>query len=186
MGDMTIHPTPIQGLCEIRHAAVGDARGRFTRLFCEQALATIRPGLHFTQVNLSQTHGRGTLRGMHYQTPPAAEAKLIHCLRGRVFDVAVDVRADSPTFLHWHAIELSEDGNNAVFIPEGVAHGFQTLSDEAWLLYMHTAPWTPACEAGLRHDDPRLSIDWPLPVATLSERDRGYASIDNAFAGVVA
>lgn len=186
MGGMTIHPTPISGLCEIRLAPIDDARGRFTRLFCEQELAAIRPRLHFSQVNLSQTHGRGTLRGMHYQKPPAAEAKLIHCLRGRVFDVAVDVRADSPTFLHWHTIELSEENNNAVFIPEGVAHGFQALSDEAWLLYMHTAPWTPACEAGLRHDDPRLSIDWPLPVAALSERDRGYALIDDAFTGVVA
>ena len=185
MDGMPIHPTPIPGLCEIRHTAIGDARGRFTRLFCEQSLAAIRPGLHFTQVNFSQTHGRGTLRGMHYQTPPAAEAKLIHCLRGRVFDVAVDVRAGSPTFLHWHAIELSEDGNNAVFIPEGVAHGFQSLSDEAWLLYMHTAPWTPGCESGLRYDDPRLSIHWPLPVAMLSERDDGYAPIGEAFTGVV-
>lgn len=183
---MNWQSTPLQGLFEIHHAPVGDARGRFTRLFCERELAGIRPGLHFTQVNLSETRGAGSVRGLHYQRPPAAEAKLIRCLRGRVFDVAVDVRAGSPTFLHWHAIELSEDGNNAVFIPEGVAHGFQTLSDEAWLLYMHTAPWTPACEAGLRHDDPRLSIDWPLPVATLSERDRGYAPIDDAFAGVVA
>lgn len=183
---MTIHPTPIRGLYEIRHGAVGDARGSFTRLFCESDLAAIRPGVHFSQINLSQTHGRGTLRGMHYQTPPAAEAKLIHCLHGRVFDVAVDVRADSPTFLHWHAIDLSEEGNNAAFIPEGVAHGFQTVSDGARLLYMHTAPWTPACEAGLRHDDPRLAIHWPLPVTMLSERDRGYALIDDAFAGVVA
>ena len=183
---MNWQSTPLQGLFEIHHAPVGDARGRFTRLFCERELAGIRPGLHFTQVNLSETRGAGSVRGLHYQRPPAAEAKLIRCLRGRVFDVAVDVRAGSPTFLYWHAIELSEDGNNAVFIPEGVAHGFQTLSEEAWLLYMHTTPWTPACEAGLRHDDPRLAIDWPLPVTTRSERDGEYALIDDAFTGVVA
>lgn len=186
MGRMTIHPTPLVGLYAIHSTPVGDARGRFTRLFCERELATIRPNLHFTQINLSETCGRGTLRGMHYQTPPAAEAKLIRCLRGRVFDVAVDLRAGSPTFLHWHALELAEDNDCAVFIPEGFAHGFQTLTDEAHLLYMHTAPWAPDNEAGVRHDDPRLAIDWPLPVAALSGRDRGYAFIDDAFAGVVA
>lgn len=186
MDRMKLHSTPLQGLYEILTTPTGDARGHFTRLFCEQELAFMRPHLHFTQINLSETRGRGTLRGMHYQTPPAAEAKLIRCLRGRVFDVAVDVRAASPTFLHWHALELAEDNDRAVFIPEGFAHGFQTLTDEAHLLYMHTAPWTPACEAGLRHDDPRLAIDWPLLVTTVSERDRGYALIDNAFAGVRA
>lgn len=181
---MKLHATPLDGLCEIRHTPVGDARGRFTRLFCEQELALIRPNLHFTQINLSETHGRGTLRGMHYQTPPAAEAKLIRCLHGRVFDVAVDLRAGSPTFLQWHAMELAEDTDRAVFIPEGFAHGFQTLTDEAHLLYMHTAPWTPTCEAGLRHDDPRLAIEWPLPVAEISGRDRGYPLIDDVFGGV--
>lgn len=169
---------------EIRNTPVADARGRFTRLFCEQELAPVRPGLHFTQINLSETRGLGTLRGMHYQKPPAAEAKLIRCLRGRVFDVAVDVRPDSPTFLHWHGLELAEDNDRAIFIPEGFAHGFQTLADEAHLLYMHTVPWTPTCEAGLRHDDPRIGIAWPLKVASISDRDRGYAFIDDSFTGV--
>lgn len=181
---MKIIATPLSGLYEIRHTPVGDARGRFSRLFCEQEFAPIRPDLHFTQINLSETHGRGTIRGMHYQTPLAAEAKLIRCLRGRVFDVAVDLRTDSPTFLHWRALELAGDNDCAIFIPEGFAHGFQTLTDEAHLLYMHTAPWTPACEAGVRHDDPRLAISWPLPVTTVSERDRGYALIDETFTGV--
>lgn len=181
---MNILATPIEGLHEIRHTPVTDARGRFTRLFCEQELAPIRPGLHFTQINLSETRARGTLRGMHYQIPPAAEAKLIRCLRGRVFDVAVDVRAGSPTFLQWHAVELAEDGDNAVFIPEGFAHGFQTLTDDVHLLYMHTAPWTPACGAGLRYDDPRLAIAWPQSATDVSERDHGYAPIDDTFQGV--
>lgn len=183
---MNLHATPLHGLYEIRHTPTGDARGRFTRLFCEQELDPIRPGLHFTQINLSETNGLGTVRGLHYQTPPAAEAKLIRCLRGRVFDVAVDLRLGSPTFLRWHGMELAEDNDRAVFIPEGFAHGFQSLSDEVQLLYMHTAAWTPSCEGGLRHDDPRLSIEWPLAVAALSERDRGYPLIDAAFTGVPA
>lgn len=183
---MKILPTPLAGLHEIRHAPIGDARGRFTRLFCEQELTTIRPGLHFSQINVSETRGLGALRGLHYQTPPAAEAKLICCLRGRIFDVAVDLRAGSPTFLRWHAIELAENNGRAVFIPEGFAHGFQTFTDEAHVLYMHTAPWTPACEAGLRHDDPRLAIAWPMPATEISERDRSLPLIDDAFAGVTA
>ena len=181
---MKILPTPLAGLHEIRITPASDTRGQFTRLFCEQELALLRTNLHFTQINLSETRKRGTLRGLHYQTPPAAEAKLIHCLRGRVFDVAVDLRMDSPTFLCWHAIELGEDSHNAVFIPEGFAHGFQALTDDVHLLYMHTAPWTPACEAGLRHDDPHLAIDWPLAVSAMSDRDRGYAPIDESFVGV--
>jgi dTDP-4-dehydrorhamnose 3,5-epimerase len=181
---MKIAATPLSGLHEIQHAVIGDARGRFTRLFCEQELSCIRPGLHFTQINLSETKGQGAVRGMHYQLPPAAEAKFIRCLRGRVFDVAVDVRAGSPTFLRWHAIELGEDNLRAVFIPEGFAHGFQALTDEVQLLYMHTAPYAPGSEAGVRHDDPRLAIVWPLPVTMLSERDRGYALIDDGFVGV--
>ena len=184
MGRMKILPTPLAGLHEIRITPASDTRGQFTRLFCEQELALLRTNLHFTQINLSETRKRGTLRGLHYQTPPAAEAKLIHCLRGRVFDVAVDLRMDSPTFLCWHAIELGEDSHNAVFIPEGFAHGFQALTDDVHLLYMHTAPWTPACEAGLRHDDPHLAIDWPLAGSAMSDRDRGYAPIDESFVGV--
>ncbi len=184
MDSLTIRPTPLAGLYEVRSTPAGDARGRFTRLFCERELAPIRPNLHFPQINLSETRRRGTLRGMHYQTPPAAEAKLIRCLRGRVFDVAVDVRAGSPTLLQWHAVELAEDDNNAVFIPEGFAHGFQTLTDDVHLLYMHTAPWTPACEAGLRYDDPRVAIAWPQSAMHVSERDHSYAPIDDAFQGV--
>ena len=128
---MNILPTPLAGMFEIRHTPARDARGRFTRLFCERELADIRPRLHFTQVNFSKTRGRGVVRGLHYQAPPASEAKLIRCLRGRVFDVAVDVRAGSPTFLRWHALELSGDNDRAVFVPEGFAHGFQVLSDHA-------------------------------------------------------
>lgn len=183
---MKVQPTSLAGLFEIIHNPHIDARGRFTRLFCEQELDVIRPNLHFTQINLSETIGRGTLRGMHYQIPPAAEAKLIRCLHGRVFDVAVDLRTHSPTFLHWHAVELSNDNNLAIFIPEGFAHGFQVLSEDAQLLYLHTIPWTPECEAGLRHDDPRLTIHWPLAPTYVSERDSNHPLIDERFTGVAA
>jgi dTDP-4-dehydrorhamnose 3,5-epimerase len=184
VGVLNARATPLAGLFEITGRRVSDERGAFARLFCEQDLAPIRPGLHFTQVNLSETTRRGGIRGMHYQKPPAAEAKLIRCLRGRVFDVAVDLRQGSPTFLHWHALELDADAGNAVFIPEGFAHGFQALSDEVQLLYMHTKPWTPTLEAGLPFDDARLAIAWPLPPTSVSEKDRGYARIDDRFSGV--
>jgi dTDP-4-dehydrorhamnose 3,5-epimerase len=180
---MKLHGTPLDGLHVIETAPVSDQRGRFSRIFCELDFAPIRPSLHFTQINLSETSSAGTIRGLHYQTAPVAESKLIRCLRGRVFDVAVDLRRDSPTFLRWHAVELSEDNNCEVFIPEGFAHGFQSLTDEAHLLYLHTVAWTPTHEAGLRHDDPRLAIAWPLPATAISTRDRSYPKIDGAFAG---
>ena len=184
MGELSAHATPLAGLLEISGRRVRDERGQFSRLFCEHDLAAVRPGLHFSQVNLSQTSRRGSIRGMHYQQPPGAEAKLIRCLRGRVFDVAVDLRAGSATFLRWHALELDGEDDRAVFIPEGFAHGFQALSDDVELLYMHTAPWAPALEAGLAHDDPRLAIAWPLPVTLVSDKDRAYPPITDAFAGV--
>lgn len=186
MGNVKITATPLEGLYEVCKTTLSDTRGSFSRLFCEQDFEPIRAGLHFTQINLSETRQQGTVRGMHYQTPPNSEAKLIRCLRGRVFDVAVDVRAGSPTFMQWHATELSEDNDLAVFIPEGFAHGFQALTDDVQLLYLHTAPWAPSCEAGLRHDDPRMAIAWPLPVSMISDKDRGYPLIDEGFEGVRA
>lgn len=183
---MKLQALPLAGLYEVRHEPKRDPRGSFTRLFCEAALAPIRRGLHFPQINLSRTRGHGTVRGLHYQAPPAMEAKLVQCVRGRVFDVVVDVREGSPTFLQWHGIELSEGGEHALFIPEGFAHGFQTLSDEAHLLYMHTASWTASAEAGLRHDDPSLAIRWPLPAESVSARDQGHPLVDDAFRGIPA
>jgi dTDP-4-dehydrorhamnose 3,5-epimerase len=181
---MKLLPTPLPGLQVVETESRGDARGRFERLFCEQEWAPLRESLHFVQVNLSTTTQRGTVRGMHYQRAPAAEAKLIRCVRGHVYDVAVDLRAGSPTFLRWHATELRADVPREVFIPEGFAHGFQALSDDAQLLYFHTAPWTPACEGGVRHDDPRLAIAWPLPVSAVSERDGAHPLLDDDYAGM--
>jgi dTDP-4-dehydrorhamnose 3,5-epimerase len=168
----------------IETVPVRDERGAFVRAFCENAYAALRPDLRWSQINLSNTARRGCVRGMHFQHPPAAEAKLISCLRGRVFDVAVDLRHGSPTFLHWHATELSDDLALQVFIPEGFAHGFQALTDDVQLLYMHTHPWSREHEGRLRHDDPRLGIDWPLPVTQVSDRDRDAPLIGDDFRGV--
>jgi len=183
---MKIHRTPLSGLTLLETIPIQDERGRFVRVFCEQDHAELRPGLHWPQINFSQTARMGTVRGMHFQHPPAAEAKLIRCLRGRVFDVAVDLRHGSATFLRWHAVELSEDRPMQVFIPEGFAHGFQALTDDVQLLYLHTTPWSREHEGRLRHDDPMLAIDWPLPVTQISEKDRDAPLIDGGFNGVLA
>lgn len=181
---MKLLTTPLSGLRVIETERVGDARGHFERLFCEQEWIPLRSDLRFVQINLSTTTQHGTVRGLHYQRAPAVEAKLIRCVRGHVFDVAVDLRANSPTFLRWHAVELRAEEPCEVFIPEGFAHGFQALSDDAQLLYFHTVPWTPACEGGLRYDDPRLAIDWPLPPDLVSERDRAHPLLNDDYTGL--
>jgi dTDP-4-dehydrorhamnose 3,5-epimerase len=183
---MKFTATPIAGCWEIETVPHRDARGSLTRLFCADAFERVAPGLRFVQVNQSITLGRGSVRGLHLQRPPAAEWKLIRCLRGRVFDVAVDLRAGSPTFGRWHAVELCEDNQRQFLIAPGCAHGFQALAERCELLYQHSAAYTPACEDGVRHDDPRLAIDWPEPPANLSARDLGLRRLDAAFAPVPA
>lgn len=183
MNPARLHPTPLAGLSVIESGSVGDERGRFSRIFCEDELSALQPDLHFPQVNLSETYRRGCIRGLHFQYPPAADAKLIRCVRGRVFDVAVDLRAGSPTFLHWHAVELDAASPLQVFIPAGFAHGFQALSDDVLMLYLHTARWSRAHEGGLRYDDPRLGIAWPLPPQQVSAKDAAAALLDTHFAG---
>ena len=183
---MKLAATPIAGLREVETAPHRDARGSLTRLFCAEAFEPLVPGLRFVQVNHSITLGRGTVRGMHLQRAPAEEWKLVRCLRGRVFDVAVDLRDGSPTFRRWHAVELAADNQRQVFIPPGCAHGFQALEDGSELLYQHTAPYAPDCEDGVRYDDPGLAIRWPLPATGLSMRDLGFRSLDAAFEGMRA
>ena len=185
VGILRFTATPIAGVWEIETHPYGDARGRLTRLYCAEAFEDIRPGLRFVQVNQTYTGQRGTVRGMHYQRPPALEAKLVRCLHGRVHDVIVDLRAGSATFGRWHSVQLSGDMQREVFIPEGCAHGFQALSNDVQMLYLHSAPYTPSCESGVRHDDPRLAITWPLPVTLISERDIHHALIDEKFSGVM-
>lgn len=180
----TPEPTPIPGLITLLRQPRGDARGRFERLHCVTDMAALGIGWPVRQINRSVTATRGTLRGLHFQRPPHGDAKYITCLKGRVLDVAVDLRAGSPTFLHWHGIELDADVPRSVLLPVGVAHGFQTLTDDCELLYMHSADHSPAAEGGLNPFDPRLAIDWPLPCGEISPRDRAFALIDATFEGL--
>lgn len=163
---------------------IGDARGEFARLFDLGLLSQVHGDRPIVQINRSITRVPGTVRGMHYQTAPALEAKWVRCLHGRVFDVAVDLRRGSPTFLQHFAIELSADTATALFIPEGCAHGFQVLEPDSELLYLHTAPYDPTHEGGLRCDDPALDIAWPLRVTGLSQRDANHTLIEAAFEGI--
>jgi len=174
---------PLAGAFVLEPQPVADERGWFARYFCVQEFESRRPGLNFVQFNHSYTRARGSIRGMHLQVGDAAEEKLVKCVRGAVLDVLVDVRRGSPTFLRHATVRLSEGAGNAVFIPKGVAHGFQTLQDDTELIYHHSNFYAPEAERGLRYDDPRLAIEWPLPPADISEKDRAWSWLDADFNG---
>jgi dTDP-4-dehydrorhamnose 3,5-epimerase len=179
-----IKSTPIADLHVLQRRPIGDSRGFLERLFCREELQALLAGKSIAQVNHTFTATRGTVRGMHFQHPPHAEIKFVSCLRGEVYDVAVDLRRGSPTFLQWHAERLSADNHRTLVIPEGFAHGFQTLSENCEMLYFHTAAYHPASEDGLNAGDPRLAIQWPLPLAELSQRDAGHPHLGDDFLGV--
>lgn len=176
--------TPLANLTLIRQQPCEDARGSFARLFCGKEFSEIGLTKPIVQINYSITHGKGVVRGMHFQHAPHAETKVVTCLRGEVFDVAADLRPDSPTFLHWYGAVLSAENRQALYIPEGFAHGFQTLEDDCDLIYLHTDYYEPASEGALNAADPRLGIIWPLPITELSERDCTHPFIGPEFAGV--
>jgi dTDP-4-dehydrorhamnose 3,5-epimerase len=180
-----IAPTPIAGLHVLRRRPIGDARGFLERLFCREALRGLLPGGQvIEQINHTRTCGLGSVRGLHFQYPPHAETKFVTCLAGAVFDVALDLRQGSPTFLHWHSVILSANDQVTFVIPAGFAHGFQVLSESCDLLYLHSAAYAPQAEGGLHPQDPRLGIAWPLPIAQLSARDAAHPFIGAGFAGV--
>jgi dTDP-4-dehydrorhamnose 3,5-epimerase len=158
--------------------AYKDDRGAFARLFCEQVLSSVIGGRKIVQINHSCTHAIGAVRGLHFQHAPHAEMKLVRCLKGKVWDVAVDLRPRSPSYKSWYAHELSAQNAHMMVIPEGFAHGFQVLEAGSELLYFHTAFYKPESEGGVRHDDPALGINWPLPVTDISARDSSHAYID--------
>lgn len=184
-GRFLVEDTPLPGLHRIRRKPLADARGSLERLYCASLFAASGIDAPIAQINRTCTRAAGTVRGLHFQHPPHAEAKFVQCLRGEVFDVAVDLRAGSPTFLHWHAERLSQDNATGLLIPEGFAHGLQTLADDTELLYLHTAPYTPQAEDGIDALDPRLAIDWPLPVGERSERDRALPRLRPDFTGLI-
>lgn len=183
MSRLACTPLPLAGLARVQRQPLADARGFFERLFCAEELAAVGWRGPLAQINRSLTRQQGSVRGLHYQKAPHAEMKLVSCLRGAVWDVAVDLRPDSPTYLRWHAEELSADNARALLIPEGFAHGFQALSADAELLYCHSAAHAPAFEAGLHPQDPQLAVAWPLPVAGLSPRDAGLPLLGSDLQG---
>lgn len=174
MTRLTITDTPLPGLRLVQRQRLGDARGFLARLFCAEELRSAGWPGPIAQVNHTHTAQRGTVRGLHWQRAPQAEAKLVSCLRGSVWDVAVDLREGSPTFGRWFAATLSAENANALLIPPGFAHGFQALSDDAELLYCHSAPFVAAAEAGLHPQCKTLAIAWPLPITLLSDRDAAH------------
>lgn len=183
MSRFTVTDLPLAGLRRVERHRRGDSRGFLARLFCAEDLAAagwLRP---VVQINHSYTAARGTVRGLHLQRPPHTEMKLVSCLRGAVWDVAVDLRPGSPTFGRWHAERLTADNGAALLIPEGFAHGFQTQSDDVELLYCHSAAYAPAAEAGVNPCDPDLAIAWPLPIAEMSERDRALPRLGTSLPG---
>ena len=182
---MRLWETPVSGLLVAQSETHTDHRGAFSRLFCESELQECLGSRNIVQINQSRTSIVGAVRGLHYQHPPYAEMKFVRCLKGRVWDVAVDLRAGSPTFLMWHAEELSAENMSMMVIPEGFAHGFQVLEENSELLYMHTALYAPAAEGGIRPMDNLLAIDWPLPIQDLSDRDRNHPMLASDFTGVV-
>ena len=182
---MKIYPTPTVDLVVAESKPFKDERGAFARLFCDQELSSLIGQRKIVQINHSCTEVVGAVRGLHFQYAPHAEMKLVRCLKGKVWDVAVDLRPQSPSYKRWYAQELSPQNAHMMVIPEGFAHGFQVLEAGSELLYLHTAFYMPASEGGVRHDDPALAIAWPIQVTEISVRDSSHTYIDRSFRGVV-
>jgi dTDP-4-dehydrorhamnose 3,5-epimerase len=184
-GRIAIGETTLRGVYLLQREPQADERGWLERMYSTSDLAGMLGSRLIAQVNRTLTRAKGTVRGMHYQVPPSAEAKIVSCLRGAIFDVAVDLRRDSPTFLRWHAETLSAENRRSLFIPEGFAHGLQALSDDCELLYLHTAAYDPAAERGVHPQDPRVAIAWPLSIKHLSERDASHPPLAPDFDGIL-
>lgn len=175
---------PIKGVVEVFSPRFGDERGSFSRWYCAEQVSDYIEGLPFRQINNSENFLKGTIRGLHYQLGPQREYKIVRCIRGRVFDVVVDLRSSSDTFLQLISVELCADRNNALIVPPGCAHGFQVLEHDSQLLYLHTADYLPNEEGGVYLNDPRLNIQWPLPITEMSVRDKGLPQLPDNFKGL--
>jgi len=181
---MIICDIPLKGASIIRSTPSTDDRGSFARFFCEKDLKNLIGVHHIVNVNYSNTIKKGAIRGLHFQYPPKAEMKMVRCIKGSVYDVIVDIRNGSPTFLRWYGIILSAKNMKMMFIPEGFAHGFQVLTPNSEMLYLHTEFYAPDLESGLRYNDPLLDITWPLEQTDISEKDRRYPLINKEYSGV--
>ena len=181
---MTFNETLLKGSYVIELNAFTDDRGWFARTYCKNEFAAIGHTAEWVQMNHSFTKDKGAIRGMHYQLPPFSEIKMVRCIAGAVNDVIIDLRKNSPTFLQWFGVELSAQNKKMLYIPEGFAHGFQTLQNDCELIYHHSQFYTPGAEGGIQFDDPKLNISWPLPVTNISERDNRHPLLDENFKGL--
>ena len=182
----TFHPAMIEGVWRIERSASADDRGFFSRLYCADEFSAIGLDMPLAQINHSFSRQKGTIRGLHFQHPPHTETKIVSCLSGRIYDVALDLRMGSPTYLQWFGVELNAENRQSLVIPPGVAHGFQTLSDDSEIIYLVTTPYSPEFEDGVNPFDSAARIVWPLPVAEISQRDSQRAFLDMAsFKGLV-
>ncbi|GGI05368.1 dTDP-4-dehydrorhamnose 3,5-epimerase [Egicoccus halophilus] len=177
---MRFTPTEVDGVFVVDVEPHADERGSLARAYCAEELAAHGLEADVAQMNLNHSVRAGTLRGLHFQHAPHGEAKLVRCVRGAVFDVAADVRPDSPTYGRWVGVELTADNRRALFVPAGCAHGFQTLVDDTELLYTASHPYTPGAEGGVHHADPMFEIPWPLPVASVSDKDASWPHVPSA------
>src|ERR1022692_3988040 len=181
---MNFFETGLSGSYVIDVLPVEDERGWFVRTFCKDEFEKIGHTKEWVQMNHSFTYETGSLRGMHFQKPPFSEIKLIRCIGGKVFDVIIDLRKHSETFLQWAGVELSAENKRMIYIPEGFAHGFQTLTSDCQLVYNHSAYYKPGVEGGIKYDDAMVNIKWPMPVRNVSERDRNHPLLTADFKGL--
>ena len=177
-------PTPISDLYVIERNIAEDNRGFFFRIFAREELEPIGFKKEIVHINFSHSKDLYTTKGLHFQYPPFAETKIITCVSGEIFDVAVDLRKNSPTYLNWYGKILSPENKHSLYIPEGFAHGFQALKPNSELIYLHTEKYVKESEGGLHVLDPMLNIQWPNQPVNLSERDNGFAFLDNNFKGI--
>ena len=182
---MKFHPISLKDAYVIEPQPFQDKRGIFARIFCRKELEAINLTKNVVQINHSRTAKRATIRGIHYQRPPKAEIKIVKCIRGAVFDVIVDLRKKSPTLFRWHGELLSAENMKMIYVPEGFAHGFQTMEENTELLYLHTEFYSPEHEGGLRYDDPMLNISWPLETTEISQKDQEYPLLSTTFEGII-
>ena len=181
---MKFTETPLRGSYIIELSPIIDDRGWFARTYCKQEFEQIGHNSDWLQLNHSFTSRKGAIRGMHFQYPPHQEIKMVRCVAGNVFDVIIDLREGSPTLFKWFGTELSAANKRMLYIPIGFAHGFQTLADDCELIYHHSSYYTPGAEGGVRYNDARINIGWPLPVADISARDQAHPLLDDSFNGI--
>ena len=181
---MQFNPTSLKGAYVIDLEKRGDDRGFFARFYCENEFNDAGLETHFVQINNSLSAKKGTLRGMHYQLPPAAEVKVVRCIKGALFDVVVDLRPDSPTYKRWYGAELTADNRRMMYVPRGFAHGFVTLEDDTEALYLVSAFYSPENERGLKYNDSNINIAWPISPVEISEKDRNWPDLAADFHGI--